>query len=744
MIQLSRGRTALVCRLDGEIEKDNEWQGLYVYETRVLGRYVWLMNGAKPEFSCGTNIDQNSWMAYSIQAPKNCKEDPTGECDPLQQTIELRLARSVGEGMREDVFLINHTQIATRVKLELRYAYQFVSQDEVKHGRKQRGRLNVHWSAPADGVWEQMADYQAEHRYSHQGNKGTAKLHRGMKLRIENASSAPRRENGEIVFEAELPPHGEWRVSLCWLAYVEGQLLPGPGKEEWNKRRREFFQAATRLDEADRGGLSSTVGRVLHRAIQDIGDLRMFDRDSPGGVTVAAGIPTYLELFGRDTEISAWQAAIVSPEFLRGCLNVFSKLPAQEINNWRDAQPGRIPHQIQTDPVSVLNYRPLSLYFGSVSSSFLYPVIIAELWRWTGDLDALRPYVDAASGALRWADEYSLDSTGFYRYKSRSTQGIKNQGWKDSNDAIVYPDGSQVDAPIGTCEMQGFVYAAKTQFSEVLWRLGDRDTARRLFREAEELKKRFNEKFWMEEEGFFGLAIDAKGELVRSVASDPGQCLFTGIVDEDKRSAVADRLMREDLFSGWGVRTLSADHPAYNPFAYHRGSVWPVTAANFVLAFGRYGLHEQMHQLSKAMFEAAAMFQHHRLPEVFAGHQRTSATPFPGVYTRANWPQAWSASAPMAMIQAVLGIYPYAPAGVLFLDPHLPEWLPEFSIERMRVGRSVVSLHFSLRKDGQTDYAVTDLQGELRVIRYATPWLPLSAWVEDTEEFIGGLAVRGR
>ena len=741
-VQLSRGRTTLVSRYDGEIRAEEHRQGLYVYDTRVLGSHLWLMNGAKPEFSGGSNIEQNSWLGYSIQAPENCNDTPTGECDPLQQTLELRLTRRVGEGMHEGLCLTNHTQIATSVKLELRYAYEFVSEDEAKLGRKQHGDLKLDWSTPESGVWEQMADYYVEHRYSHQGDRGVAKLHRGMKLRIEGASSPPECEDGRIVFRVDLPPHGEWHVSLSWLAYVDGLLLPGPLEPEWNRRRGEFFESVAEFAAPGRDDLAATVQSVLRRAAVDLGDLRMFDLDSPGGITVAAGIPSYLELFGRDTEISAWQSGIISPEFLRGCLNVLSKMPARETDDWRDAQPGRIPHQVQTDPLSVLNFRPLGLYFGSVSSSFLFPIVIAELWRWTGDLDALRPYIDTALGALRWADTYCLDSTGFYRYQSHSEQGVKNQGWRDSNDAIVYPDGSQVDAPLGTCEMQGFVYAAKAQFSEILWRLGNRDIARRLLREAEELKKRFNEKFWMEEEGFFALAIDDKGELVRSIASDPGQCLLGGIVDEDKRKSVASRLMSADLFSGWGVRTLSAKHPAYNPFAYHRGTVWPITAANFVLAFGRYGFHAEMHELAKGLFEAAALFEYGRLPEVFGGHQRTSGTPFPGLYTRANWPQAWSASAPLATMQAMLGIYPYAPAGLLLLDPHLPEWLPEISVERMRVGRSVVSLRFVRRPDGNTDYSVTDLKGELDVVRCSTPWLRISGCAECIDDFISSIATR--
>jgi glycogen debranching enzyme len=217
--------------------------------------------------------------------------------------------------------------------------------------------------------------------------------------------------------------------------------------------------------------------------------------------------------------------------------------------------------------------------------------------------------------------------------------------------------------------MQAFMYAAKLSFSEIMFRPGRRDTARNLYEQALELKQRLNEKFWMEDEGYIGMGIDAEGNLIRTVASDAGHCLLSGIVEESRAKRVAARLMREDLFSGWGIRTLSANHPAYNPFSYHRGSVWPVTTAAFVMAFSRYGLHGEMHRLAKALFEAASLFEDQRLPEVFAGHQRRPELPFPGVYTKADWPQAWSASAAFTVVQAILGLYAYAPMKLLLLDP---------------------------------------------------------------------------
>jgi glycogen debranching enzyme len=742
---ISRGRTAFISDNEGEAHSEHAIQGLYIYDTRVLSQYRWRMNRKQPEFSCGSSIEQFSWMGYFIQAPKNCKATPTHECDPLQQTLELRLTRSVGEGMHEDVHLTNHTQIETDVTLELQYEYAFVSQTEAEKKRRQFGKLELKWAEPEPNVWEQMADYRVQHRYRHQGNHGVAKLHRGLRLRIENADSVPERGRQRLRFQIHLAPRAEWHVCLSWFAYVEGQLLPlaaqcsSANSGDWDQRRSDLLQSAASFSFPHSGDLTGLVGRVLRRSRHDLADLRMYDLDTDSGVALAAGVPTYMEVFGRDMQAASWASALLGPEFLRGGLNVLSPLGATETNDWRDAQPGRIPHEIHTDPLSILNFRPKSLYFGSASSSYLLPFAVAELWRWTGDLAGIRRYVDPCMNALAWADKYSLDATGFYRYLTHSTQGVKNQGWKDSDDAIVYADGSQVDAPIGTSEMQAFVYVAKLYFSEVMWRLGHSDVAHRLFTEAEELKKRFNEKLWMADEGFFAMGIDAKGDPIRSIASDAGLCLLSGIVDKSRIKPTVARLLEQDLFSGWGIRTLSAGHPAFNPFSYHRGSVWPVTNAGFVMAFSRYGLHEEMHRLAKAMFESANLFQHNRLPEVFAGHQRDQDHPFPGMYVRADWPQAWSASAPVLIVQALLGISPYAAAKILFIDPHLPEWLPGITVERLRVGNATVTLRFTRNADGETEYKIEDLNGALHIIRHPGPVDLTAGWAERTKEVVDGL-----
>ncbi len=482
--------------------------------------------------------------------------------------------------------------------------------------------------------------------------------------------------------------------------------------------------------------LTSVVSETLDQAKEDLAALRLYDLDhAEDAWTVAAGLPLYVALFGRDTLTASWQSAILGPEMMRGTLPEIARWQGTEVNDWRDEQPGRMLHEAHTGPLSVLNYNPRLRYYGSATTSSFYAVVLAELWHWTGDKELIRPFIAPALKALEWKDKYcDRDGDGLYEYQTCSTQGVTNQGWKDSGDAIVYEDGSQVVAPIETCEEQGYVYAGKLFLSEVLWWLDEKTLAKRLYNEAEELKKRFNDAYWMEAEGFFALGRDSKNRQIKSISSNPGHCIAAGIVDTGLVEIAAKRLMAEDVFTGWGIRTLSSIHPAYNPYSYHRGSVWPVENGSFAVGFWRYGLHREVERICKAQFEAAALFDFHRLPEVFGGHQRDDDHPFPALYPKANSPQAWSASALFCFLQSMLGIYPYAPLHALFLDPHLPEWLPEITLENIRVGFGIVTIRFFRNDDGTSDYQVLDKNGPLHVVRQPSPWSLTAGWGERVKD----------
>lgn len=743
----SRSRTVLATSPDGFIFENKE-HGLWVYQTRTLCRYRWLVNGSPPTLSAASNLQQHTWMGYYITNPPNVEETGLDEKDPAQQTVELRLSRYVGEGMHEDVGVTNYTQIRTPVVLELEVDADFADPSEAGGERKQKGELRRDWRKNAEGLWELEFDYQAKHKYSHQGDKGEARIHCGIKLTIDHCDSEPKEEEGRIRFQFELEPHASWHACLNWVARIEDHWLPlkhdcpsSSGTSEWDEWREKFLSESTGFDTRESSTLAPVVIGALEQAKRDIAALRLHDLDrAPDIWTMAAGFPTYDALFGRDSLAASWEADLLSLQMTRGTLLEQAKCQGIKIDDWLDEQPGRIVHELHTNPLAALKFSPHGQYYGGVTGAIYYPVVVAGLWHWTGDREFVRSLIDTAMAGLEWADNYAdLDGDGFYEYKTRSTQGEKNQGWKDSGDAIVYEDGSQVEAPIGTCEMQAFVYASKLHFSEVLWWMGEKDLAKRLYREASELKKRFNEAFWMEDEGYFAMGLDKDKRQIKSVGSDPGHCLISGIVDKALIPRVVTRMMAEDMFSGWGIRTLSAKHPAFNPYSYHRGTVWPVENAVFALAFARYGVHAHMHALSKAQFEAAAIFDYYRLPELFSGHQRNEQHPFPAMYPRANWPQAWSASAVFTQVQALVGLYPYAPLHVLMVDPHLPVWLPEITLRNIRVGKATVDIRFYRKQDGNSDYEVLGKRGRLNVVRQPSPWSLTAEFGERVRDAIESL-----
>src|SRR5579872_2322400 len=739
-LYVSQGRTVLATSPDGFVFEHPE-HGLWVYQTRMLSRYRWLINGQPPLRAGNSNMQQHTWVGYYIASPSNIKDTGLDEKDPAQQTLELQLCRYVGAGMHEDVELTNFTQIHTSVRLELEVDSDFADPNEAGGGRKQKGQLTRRWTSGSNNQATLEYDYRVRHVYRHQGDKGVARMHRGIRLTIARAGSRPQFQRRRIAFLVDLPPHGSWHACLDWVPQIEGEWKKldhscyFSGVNEWDRKRGEFLQQATSFTT-----LGPVVVGALEQSKRDLAALRLYDLDNARGWVPAGGLPEYVAVFGRDSLAAAWESDLLGLEMSGGTLLELARTQGTKIDDWRDEQPGRIVHELHTNPLATLNFNPHGRYYGGVTGAMYYPVVVDGLWHWTGNKELIRPLIAPALKGLQWVEDYGdLDGDGFYEYQTRSQQGEKNQGWKDSGDAIVYEDGSQVHTPLGTCEMQSFTYASKLHLSEVLWWLEEKELAARLFDEAGELKKRFNEAFWMEDEGYIAMGLDGKKRQIRSIGSDPGHALASGIVDIANVERVGRRLMAEDMFTGWGIRTLSAAHPAYNPYAYHRGTVWPVENAVFALAFARYGLHELMFKLCEAQFEAASLFDYYRLPECFAGHQREAKHPFPGLYPRANWPQAWSASAALLHVQAMIGLYPYAPLHALLLDPHLPAWLPEITLHNLRVGEAVVSLRFYRRADGSSDYEVLDKRGHLHVVRQPSPWSLTAGFGERVRDAVASV-----
>jgi glycogen debranching enzyme len=724
---VSQGRTVLVTGRDGWIDADSA-HGLFVDQTRLLSCYRYWIDGHKPLPVASANVEQHSWLGYYIAPPS--KEGGQDSANPAQQTVELRVARFVGAGCHENLFLTNYTRQGVTLTLALAVDADFVDQEQAGKKRKQYGRRRRAWRQ-TDGRWELAFDYRARHTYDHHGEKGTARLHRGMRLRVERADSDPTFARGRIRFHVELPPQGTWRACLAFVPFIDGHERTPVygcnafhGDTQRDRLRERFLGESTRFTGPGDRTLTPVVLRALERGRRDLAAMRLYDLDQDGRSWLpAAGLPVYVALFGRDTLLTALEAALVSPALLRGGLYQMAHWQGTVVNDWRDEQPGRMLHQAQTSPLSALNFNPFGRYYGTMTTSLLYPLVLFAAHVTTGDDGLLEQYLDPAVRAVRWLDEYAdLNGDGFYEYQRRSENGLKNQSWKDSGDAVVDGDGRQVPDPIAAADVQALAYTAKLRLADLLRRRGRTDEAGRLERAAEELKKRFNDTFWLEDEGVFAEALDPKGRPLKAVGSDAGACVAAGIADEALVRRTAERLLKEDLFTGWGVRTLSSRNPAYDPYSYQRGSVWPTETAIVALGFMRYGLHGPVERLCRAQFEAAALFDYGRLPEVFAGHSRDAEHPFPALYPAANWPQAWSAASVFSALQALLGLFPYAPLRALVVDPHLPDWLPDITLEGLRVADGSVDIRFYRKADGTSSYDVREKRGTVHVVRQPSPW----------------------
>jgi glycogen debranching enzyme len=747
---VGQGRAVLATDPTGQITSDPR-HGFFVHETRLLSWLRYLVNGKPTRMVANSNVEQHSWLGYYAFPPPGLKwrrDTGSGAVQPVsQQTIEMRLTRTVGYGLHEDIDITDFTQEPSSFELTIETAADFADQSETDE-REQKGKLKTSWQRTGRRSWELVYDYRAEHRYSHQGDKGKREIHRKLTIRVENADSKPEYGEGKIKFQLKLEALASWHACIKFIPEIDSQKLPVlydchdffADHTELDRDRAIFLKEATGFSTRESRTLSDAVITSLEQAKEDLSALRLHDMDrGPRAWVPAAGLPIYLALFGRDTLTTSWMSAMISPDMMKGTLYELPKWQGKIIDDWRDEQPGRMLHEAHTGPLAALGYNPRTRYYGANTTSSFYPVVVAELWHWTGDKSLIRPLIKPALAALRWKDDYAdLRGDGYSYYQTRSEQGNKNQGWKDSGDAIVYDDGSQVETPIATCEEQAFVYGSKLHLSETLWFLGEKELARKLFHEAEELKKRFNEDFWVPEKKFFALGLDPKGHRIKSIASNPGHCLAAGIVEQDYVLDTARRMMAPELFTGWGIRTLSSEHPAFDPYSYHRGSVWPVEHGSFAIGFMRYGLHRELDHMARAIFEATTLFPYNRLPECFSGHQRDREHPFPALYPKANWPQAWSAAALFTIVQAMLGVYPFAPMRVLFVDPQLPEWLPEITLHNLRVGNAKTTIRF-YRHGGRSHYEVLEKRGKLHIIRQPSPWSLTATFAERLEDIIASM-----
>jgi len=572
---VSHSRTVLAVAADGFIHGEGE-QGLFVCQTRLISIYRYRVNGHPLEPVGVSNLQEHSQIAYYIfESPNASSEflhEPLGPGGTAAtESIELRLSRFASDGLIEEVELTNYSKHYVAFPLELEIDADFADASEVHGKRQQFGRIDESWRANGD-YSELTWAYTAEHEYEHQGDTGKASLCRSVTVTLQTGSTPTYdRDHKRIVVAVKLQPHESWRCSMLISANIDGHEYKPVRPAEAIAAQDESLAGMAHA-EMGTPQIAFTVNCALEQARRDLAALRLHDLDrEDGGWTLAGGLPAYVAFFGRDSLTASWQASLLTDKMMRGTLAELAATQAAQQHDWRDAQPGRFVHQIDTGPLAVLRYNPLSRYYGGLTGPGFYPVVLSNLWHWTGDRELIRSFIGPALKGIGWLDRESKTANGFYAYRTRSEQGIKNQAWKDSSDAIVYPDGTQVKDPIAPAEFQAFAFGAKVRMSELMWWSGERDLSKRLFEEAITLRERFNECFWMEDEGCFGMGLDPAGKLIRSVGSESAHAVAAGIVRRDRARRTVERLFQPDLFSGCGVRTLSSQHPRFNPFSYHRG-----------------------------------------------------------------------------------------------------------------------------------------------------------------------------
>jgi glycogen debranching enzyme len=646
-IAILEGNTFVVSDKRGDIEGTSaDTVGLFAADTRFLSRWVLTVNGARPN-TLSTDDVQYFEAQFFLAV--------TSGTVYVDAELTLFRRRIVDRGFNEELTFMNHSAKPMELDVRLEAGADFADLFEVKDVLAKKG----------------------EHYSRVEGDKLVLGYRRETYERetwISATGGATLSPDG-LGFRFTLAPHAEWKTT------INVRLAAGPltayaaPRTALGNRQLRVEQALEHAPDVRTDWLP--LIRTYRRSVVDIAALRFFSAVSPDKALPAAGLPWFMAVFGRDSILTSLQVLPFNAELAATTLRLLSARQGMRIDAFRDEEPGKILHEGRLGEMTAFAERPHSPYYGAADATPLFLILLDEYELWTGDADLVRDLEQSARAALRWIDEHGdRQGNGYVSYDRQNKEtGLENQCWKDSWNSILFADGTLSKLPRATCEIQGYVYDAKIRCARLARKLwNDPALADRLEREAADLKARFNRDFWMPARNCYALAIDGDGRQVDSITSNLGHLLWSGIVDDDKSQSIADHLMGDKLFTGWGVRTMAEGEGGYNPVGYHVGTVWPHDNSFIALGLNRYGYREEAARIASGILQAAQYFRN-RLPEAFAGYPR-ERTAFPVEYPTACSPQAWATGAPLLFIRTMLGLEPRG--NRLTVDAALPseiEWL---------------------------------------------------------------------
>src|ERR671937_986153 len=638
------GTTFFYTNDTGDVDA-REARGYFFEDVRHLSRWRLLLDEQPLECLASRPVDYYS--ARIACAPP-----------PEQPPLTVRRDRFVTDGVHEDLIVRNHLAEPAHVKLELHFGADFADILEAQQGGESGDGDNGQELAGSRAkIWHQRNGYRRE--------KIVTFSRRDVQL-----------EEGRAVFDLRLGPHEEWKTCVDVVPVVDGHKRPALLRcESFHEPEPEMpFALAEWLEHAPYVECTAEpLVQTYRQSLLDLGALRIRPTKDVGHAMPAGGLPWFMTAFGRDSLVTSYFALPFQPTLAEATLEALAEMQATEYDDFRDAEPGKIMHELRRGILARSGITPHSPYYGSHDATLLFLIVLDEYERWTGDAALVRRLEGAARAAVAWLEgSADLDGDGFLEYRSRSSKGLRNLCWKDSDDSILFRDGSSAEPPIATCEIQGYAYDARLRAARLareVW--GDAALAERLERDAAALRDRLDEAFWLGRRRFYALALDGEKRPIDTLTSNVRHLLWSGIVPAERAEILVPRLLGKDMFAGWGIRTMSARERPYSPLRYHVGTIWPHDTVIIAEGMRRYGFREEATRVAHALLDAAHRFSH-RLPEVFAGFARDDAE-VPVSYPGAMTPQAWSAAAPLLALRTMLGLD--VVDGELRVSPKLPEGL---------------------------------------------------------------------